>query len=230
MSHYRVAVFANDPSEFENLLAPYSETDEQYFEYIPANKPDDYLQERYAALKEKGLLKDTNFNKWLEDLGYIVKDGMICYYGNPNAKWDWYSLDGGEWEFDLKRGEEYDDTGFGRKNQYSYHNSERTAKECREHWVAQLQKAAIGENRDEVKAAEAFLKTYPDPDKYVERIMTIHPYAFITPDGVWHAPGTVGWFGMSDDTDESYATYMKEWIDYINSDENPYVTFADCHI
>lgn len=56
------------------------------------------------------------------------------------------------------------------------------------------------------------------------------PYAFITPDGVWHAPGTVGWFATDDSTDESQTKYDEEWAAYIASDENPWVCFADCHI
>lgn len=230
MSHYQVAVFANHPSEFEELLAPYNEADETYFEEVPARHPSDYLKERYDDLVKRDLLKDESFEEWLDDLGYVIKNGMVCVYKNPNGKWDWYTLNGGAWMFDLKDGEEYDDTGYARKNQYNYINTDTSAKECDIHWLNMLETASTSKNRDNVTSADRFLSQYPQQEDYTKSVMNIHPYAYITPDGVWHAPGTVGWFGMSDDTPDTYRKYLDEWIEYVNSVDNPYVTFVDCHI
>ena len=56
------------------------------------------------------------------------------------------------------------------------------------------------------------------------------PYAFITPDGIWHAPGDVGWFGVSDEGPESLDRHIEEWQAFLNSPDDPYVSFVDCHI
>ena len=181
MSHYRVAVFANNPYQFDELLAPYSETDEEYFEFMPLDD-DGYQFARAAYDRMPDDVKPESFERFLTDEGYVNDpvSGEVGYMANPNAKWDYYTLDGGDWMFSLKKGEQYDKNGNARKNQFNYKDD--------------------------------------------------YPYAFITPDGEWHAPGRVGWFAMSDDTPESIAAYEAEWKAWIASPENPYVNFVDCHI
>lgn len=56
------------------------------------------------------------------------------------------------------------------------------------------------------------------------------PYAFLTQDGVWHAPGIVGWFGCSTETDEQFEEYKKEFEEYLKTEPIEYVSFVDCHI
>lgn len=57
-------------------------------------------------------------------------------------------------------------------------------------------------------------------------------YAAVTPDGVWHAPGDMGWFGCSTDTesewDEWQRTYKKRYLD--TADPNWHIFIVDCHI
>ncbi len=67
-----------------------------------------------------------------------------------------------------------------------------------------------------------------DEEDGQEHLVT--PWAYITPDGTWHAPGTVGWFATSDETEESRAAYNAEWKAYVECDDNPWVCFVDCHI
>lgn len=56
------------------------------------------------------------------------------------------------------------------------------------------------------------------------------PYAFVTPDGVWHSPGDVWFFACDTSTEESRKKHDDEWTAYIDSQDNPYVSFVDCHI
>lgn len=57
-------------------------------------------------------------------------------------------------------------------------------------------------------------------------------YAVVTPDGEWHAPGEVGWFGTSTDTKEEYNKWAENyWTDFIETmDQELYLTIVDCHI
>lgn len=56
------------------------------------------------------------------------------------------------------------------------------------------------------------------------------PIAFVTPDGVWHEAGTVGWFATCNDTPESWAKHIKEFKEFLAAPGDEYVSFVDCHI
>lgn len=56
------------------------------------------------------------------------------------------------------------------------------------------------------------------------------PVAFVTPDGVWHEAGRVGWFATCNDTPESWAKHIKEFKEFLAAPGDEYVSFVDCHI
>lgn len=56
------------------------------------------------------------------------------------------------------------------------------------------------------------------------------PIAFVTPDGVWHEAGRVGWFATCNDTPESWAKHIKEFKEFLAAPGDEYVSFVDCHI
>lgn len=234
MSHFRVAVFSNSPSDisFDELLAPYDENLDAEFMELTDDEIEN-LRKEYEDNKYPG-----DFEEFLTNRGYIndPESGMLGYYFNPSAKWDWYSLDGGDWQFDLKEDEEYDDNGCARKNQFSYFDSDYSESKCTKRWKELAELAAsttnsVSEESDpDVRLAKIFMSDYPTLEHYLRCMKLNYPYAFITPNGEWHAPGRVGWFGLSDDTAESMKQYLDEWEAWINSDVNPYVNFVDCHI
>ena len=57
-------------------------------------------------------------------------------------------------------------------------------------------------------------------------------YAVVTPDGKWHAPGEVGWFGASSESEEELrdwqAHYRERFLD--TADKDWILTICDCHI
>jgi len=232
MSHYRVAVFANKPWEFEDLLAPYSEADEEYFEFIPL--AEDKLEWLRTFYKEHSV-KAESFEEFLTSEGYVnsEEDGsVIGFYANPHAKWDWYSLDGGAWQFEVLPEFAADD-GDLRKNAYNYIDPEYDESRARKTYKRYKMIVDNGEDpygTISLEEAQEFIQDYPDEEFYLLACKWIYPYAFITPDGEWHAPGEVGWFGASSDTAESMMSYIKEWVAFIESDANPFVNFVDCHI
>lgn len=227
MSHFRVAVFSDKPDDFDILLAPYNEADEEYFSFVPLS------EEKLAWLRDfhKKHYPNDSFEEFLTSEGYInsEEDGSIGFMANPDGKWDWYTLGGGDWQFD-KLPNAGDD---GRKNDYRYTErdySERMSKKTYARMVTIVKNGEDPFGTISKEEAERFLEDYPDEELYLLTRKWNYPYAFITPDGEWHCPGTVGWFAVSDDTPESLRKYINEWAAYVTSDANPFVCFVDCHI
>lgn len=70
-------------------------------------------------------------------------------------------------------------------------------------------------------------------DEYVEqqRQRAVPGYATVTHTGQWLAPGRMGWFGMSDDNEDSYLAYVRDANAYIDSlPQDAYLVVLDCHI
>jgi len=105
-----------DTPALAELMAPYSETDEDYFEFI--DKTDDWRQEwqdnqedvidadHYLYQKYDGQIGDTwaehhnleTFDECVDFLheDHIQKGDRVGYMANPNAKYDYYRI-GGRW-------------------------------------------------------------------------------------------------------------------------------------
>ncbi|GAA2783001.1 hypothetical protein [Saccharopolyspora taberi] len=70
-------------------------------------------------------------------------------------------------------------------------------------------------------------------DEFVQRqrLHAIPGFATLTHDARWLAPGRMGWFGMSNDTDESQRAYLDEANDYLDGlDDEMWLVVVDCHI
>jgi len=224
MSHYTVAVFANHPYDFGELLAPYDENNEAFFTFHPVDEAD--LRRDFEACQE-----DWDFETWLTHNQYCRdEDGQVGYMCNPDAKWDYYNLDARNHEFDLKPGEWDPDELHYRKNQYTYTNPDFDAAESTAFWQDYVINGKDVDPRPFWKQ-QYYLDKYGTLEEWLRHCASMMPFAFITPDGVWHSPGTVGWFATDDVTADSNKTYMDEWLRYINdASVNPYVSFVDCHI
>lgn len=57
-------------------------------------------------------------------------------------------------------------------------------------------------------------------------------YAALTPNGQWHAPGEMGWWGMSSETDDEYSEWKAKFFEkFIQSaDQDWELSVVDCHI
>ena len=230
MSHYAVAVFSDD-CRFDDLLAPYGENNKNEFEFKSVE---------YAKILEdfKEFQKHNSvwtLEMYLDEFGYHQKDGQWGYECNPHGYWDWYSLDGKDYLFDLKEWKELDSSsddweGYYRKNDYDWYPDDSEAEaDAIDFWDSFVGDGAFAEPPG-LWSRQYYLERYKTKEQYVKECKRVVPYAFITPDGVWHAPGRVGWFASSDETAEGHNKYIEEWDAWINSDANPYVSLVDCHI
>lgn len=102
MGHFVVAVFSNDPEEYDDLLAPYDEQteDSDCLEFVRADEKESELRAEFET-HDSG--NSDNFDDFLSSCyGYSRnKDGEIGYMTNPNSEWDWYEV-GGRWHGMLK--------------------------------------------------------------------------------------------------------------------------------
>lgn len=231
MSHYAVVVFSNLPedAEFDRLLAPY---DENGFEKRFVIEENELVKKYKDFLLLNPNWKKLGFEYYLKEHGYKREGNEIVAYYNPDAKWDYYVLDGRDGLYDLKPGVETDCL-FHRKKDFVYDDEDEkdSIESAKEFW----QKYVVDPAHECVRPFELYswnyyLERYKTLEQYIKEIRFNGPYAFITPDGVWHAPGEVGYFAMSSETAESMNRYMDEWNEYISSEDNPYVSFVDCHI
>lgn len=230
MSHYAVAVFSDD-GNFDRLLAPYNENDEKEFVFDPVEYGE--IEECFEKFKLQN--PSWTLDMYIEEMGYIQEGGVWGYRHNPHGYWDWYSLDGKDYLFDVKEDcatdPEADDwIGYFRKNDYEWYPDDHEAKvDAEEFWDDFIGETAIAQPPG-IWNKQYFLDRYKTKEQYVKEMSRTIPYAFITPDGVWHSAGRVGWFATSDETAESADRYAREWAEWIACDANPYVSLVDCHI
>ena len=230
MSHYCVAVFSNSSNNrsFDELLAPYSETDEKYFKFVPVENP----TAKYEKYKNAHPESPIGFDEYFEDYcGYTVENGVYGRRCNPNAKWDWYTLDGKDYMFDPKEGETTEEYRY-RKNQLNFRPEVDVRKQSA-FWDHYVNGEPISEGIDGIPPffrKEYYLRRYGTKEQFLKEMSIVYPYAFVTPDGTWHSPGDVGWFGCSDENAETMNSYLEEWFKFLEDPSNPYVSLVDCHI
>jgi len=225
MSHYAVAVF-DDNGEFNHLLEPYNENNKRYYEFVPVKYED--IVSDFESFQRRN--KNWTLEMYIQDFGYFQKDGQWGYEHNPNGYWDWYTLDGRSYLYDPVDGFEPEEgqEDYRKKDLNWYPNTSDDAEEAAEFW-----EEFVENENDEIESfwnRNYYRDRYKTKEQYVREMSRVVPYAFITPDGVWHSPGRVGWFACSDETAEDWERYIKEWDEWIANDANPYVNLVDCHI
>ena len=225
MSHYAVVVFAED-GDFDRLLAPYNEDGKEYFVFRPVDEAK--IKEQFAEFQKMNPL--WTYQDYLKSFGYHQEDGVWGYRHNPQGYWDWYTLDGKSYMFELREDIVLPEDGEYRKNDYNWLDEDEVLQETAgQFWDRYIAKTRNGQPPG-LLSREYYLRRYKTREQYMHEHSRTVPFAFVTPDGKWHAPGRVGFFACSDETAESWNAYEKEWFDYVQSDDNPYVSIVDCHI
>jgi hypothetical protein len=109
-----------------------------------------------------------------------------------------------------------------------------TREEARKQYNAQPLVKAFNEIDDYKWAMTCIIERFAvSREEYVERYRSraVPGYALLTKKGEWLAPGQMGWFGFSDDTDQSYEAYTFEANKYVDElDPDDIVVMLDLHI
>lgn len=245
MSHYAVGVIipkdCDDVEEYlAEVMAPYNEElrvapyiDQTYDELIREAKKmreqgyDEFRnllteEELYAAiLKWKGIrpIIDT------DDAG----NSLSTY--NPNAKWDWYVVNGRFASLGVSADGSRVSDIIARPIDEAEYN-----KRLRQFEVfVEGGRLNPGEESlcDDIRwwRPEYIRERYLTAECFAQSLSQFSTYAVITPNGVWHSAGEMGWFGMSSEGFEE----AREWeTAYRSKYLEPYkdwkMVVVDCHI
>lgn len=166
------------------------------------------------------------------DEGPDPETGKYGYWENPNKKWDWWQIGGrySNW-FKTKDGREVDDC---QVKDLDISPDEDARKKALRFWEIVVEDAELlpGEEKPfSMWRPSYYLDQYGNKEQYAAEQAGTAPWAFITPDGVWHEKGTMGWFAANDATKDSRQTFAKEWEAAIAAAQpDDWVVLVDCHI
>lgn len=107
-----------------------------------------------------------------------------------------------------------------------------TIDQARDEYHSQPRVQALSQS--EFRWYDDVIAEFGKPEKlYVEqaRAQAVPGYAIIATDGHWMAPGTMGWFAMSDDSEGDRIGYWEAANAYIDAlEDSTYLVALDCHI
>lgn len=246
MSHFRVAVIQTPRSKtLDEMMDPYyEELDVEpyvamtYEEAINdarkiIERAKSYIDKTTANVKQhqndwgKGIVDATAelstddelfewyVNDYNKDVYTVDENKNLLSTYNKQAKYDyyseWYTESFNDW---IDRKDDDDDEPLSNK-------------ELEDIWNR------ISTKGDGWYKPEYFIRRYGDLETYSRWRKLPIGYAVMTPNGEWHAPGTVGWFATDDASTESIREYL-DWFDKLKDAyydrPNVTVTIIDCHI
>lgn len=164
----------------------------------------------------------------------INEDGSVSSTYNPKSKWDWY-VEGGRWSgsLRLKDGSKVDSAY---ASEIDFSPDEEEAKRYARIWdlVVEGFEPKNQDERDTLRwnNKEYILNKFKTKGEYVKINSAFHTYAVLTPDGEWHEPGKMGWFGMSHATNEQEIEWYNNYSKFVEEaiENNWLITVVDCHI
>ena len=227
MSHYAVAVIHDKNQNIDELLAPYWEElkVEPYVEYT-RQEAIDFAKKYIPDAEGKS---DEACWKLMARGRETDDEGNIYSTRNPNAKWDWYDI-GGRF-YDVLNGE-----AECRVGDIDTKPNPKEYKEQLRFWDVAIDHKPLkeGENKEDFETffkEEYYREQYLNRETFARICTTFYTYAVITPDGKWHAPGDVGWFGCSSEEGDEFRTWVLNYkSQFINGYEDLIMTIVDCHI
>lgn len=201
MSHFAVLVFAKDENEADRLMAPYQENN-------IGDCPKQYLK----------FYQDDECRKDPET-------GLHGYWENPNAKWDYYK----PWVYGRTiKGRDFP----CRVSEVAWGATPAERKKAKDDWAAILRgdKDEMFE-RSLYFRRDYYLENFENEELFISENTGVFPWAFVTPDGVWHQKGNMGWWATNDATRESRKKYREELNEAIKTVPQDLMAFLfDCHI
>jgi len=232
MSHFVVAVLSHSPGEVEDLLAPYSENDEAYYEF----HEEDVGVYRLDYETNEKLQKDyPTFCEYLEnEWGYEYNPVKNVYgrYYNPNAQWDWWTI-GGRWDGILSLKPHTQNKNQAQIKDVIFSQNTDAYAEAIRFWDIVVEGAPLrdGETIPLHLDSSYYVDQFGTKERFAQVNSSLSVWAIVTPDGEWIENGKMGYFGIGDATIESREQFAKCFNEIVvQGDPELYITIVDCHI
>lgn len=244
MSHFTVLVV-----DTENTKSV-DEWMEPFCEDLERDRISDWgVQDTLKYLKDHNVdfpydyVNETNLEEYLAvvknegfDISEHDNEGNLYYFGNKNAKWDWYQI-GGRWSGMLKKldGTRCDECEV---KDLDLSLDTKAYNEAKRFWevVVDNQPLTDVERPSDfftMFKPEYYIEMYSDRDNFAKSQASFSTFAMLL-DGEWYEQGKMGWFAMSDTTKESlekFTDFMDKTLRELKK-THPHatVTLVDCHI
>ena len=178
----------------------------------------------------------------------LTPEGELMTTYNPDSKWDWYSI-GGRWSGYLKIRKDAPkhswadascDSALAKYVDWDAMLPEKPTptqlKRAKGFWNDYVEGKATPKEVEErhgfvMYKPEWYKRRFKTPEAYALHQALNTTYAVLDADG-WHAPGNMGWFGCSSESDDEAISFelgfRKRFVDKLDPDAR--VTIVDCHI
>ena len=214
MSHYLVAVIRDTEKSLslEDMMAPYDE-EVKVAPYVDLTKTE--IINKVKEIQRRALEKET----------FLEGDSIIRSISSDEEYYDYY------------RNEWYEDGWYDEDGNLltTYNpNSKWDWYDVGGRWngVLRIKDEFVYEELGEVPVEGEKYYTNSAPIGHLDLTDFINTYAVVTPDGRWHEPGKMGWFGISYASKEDEASWDEGFYDRFIRNANPEweITIVDCHI
>lgn len=241
MSHFAVLVLHEEDQSIEDLLAPYSENleVEPYVKYTRIQAINKMRENCPSLYKDK--TEDEIFQDACDWFGCMLdNDNNLLSTYNPDSKWDYWQV-GGRFggmlpiiptALDGYHGMEYVDSAFVRHVKWVQPLDKEEREDIIKWWNVNIEGAEGEKDKCFLYNPEYYKERYKDVETYIKTQELPCYHAVVTPDGIWHEPSKVGWWGCTngDPSEElEWDLHFKER--FIDTAEFDWVaTIVDCHI
>lgn len=244
MSHFTVLVVdTNNEMSVDEWMEP-------FYEGLEKDRISDWgVQDTLKYLKDNNVdfpydyVNETNLEEYLAivknegfDISEHDNEGNLYYFGNKDAKWDWYQI-GGRWSGMLKKldGTRCDECEV---KDLDLSIDKDMYEKAKRFWEVVVDKQPLkdGEYADGFTSwykDNYYKDTFGDKETFAKDKASLSTLAILL-DGKWYEQGKMGWFGMSDTTSDSLKEYTKFFNKTLEElkETHPHatVTLVDCHI
>jgi len=220
----------------------------------------EYLRNEFP--KKLNFTDEELYQEAIEYEENLGPNGEIMSTYNPNSKWDWYQTGGRyagriilkegvqkeedpefSWGWDAKAKEEVlkeprVDSALMKDIDWSkMHNVQSKYDKAIRFWEMKVE-GAEPKTDDEKEAlkwdwykTEYYTDRYKNKETYAKACSCFTMWAIVK-DGVWYEKGSMGWFGMSGESDDEALDWEMNMFDRFIKDlpEETRLTVVDCHI
>lgn len=230
MSHYTCLVFTDEDTTVESLLEPFDENAEVPH-YISR---EELIQDRRKSFER---YRDTTYAEYLANPNEYLKK-----YGRNEAHIKYITKEFPE-RFSWTDDDFYREaTKYYEESQIQEDGSVYSTYNPNSKWDWYAYGGRWGDGlklkptceraSDYEDPNEAFCDDAVVEDLDIDNMNDFHTYAVLTPDGEWHAPGEMGWFACSSETEDEYDVWSREYKSKFLDSAQPHwhVYLMDLHI